>query len=656
MSKKPILEVVGSAIKPKKDLADGGGSGSGGAGGGDDEKHERFSNYLIKNNSFYQEKPTRDGVLVPIKLGDFTCKIIQEIVTDDGLSDTSFLRLEGKRWDGKVLPSVDVLRKSFFSAQAGNWVNEAWGCTVMVSVGNTIQANLRNCIHQYSMQYADIPSNKVYKFTGWKKIDDKWHYLTGSGAITESGLVDTVQVDLGSGHMSRFKLPEALSGESLSLAVDDALALLSVCPSKLHIGAALLASVSRAPLGECHPTDFALWLHGLTGSKKSAIAAIAQAFYGDFTARTFPANWFDSVNDCEMKLHQTKDSIAVVDDFKPSISQTEANKLHAQAERIVRAIGNGSGRGRRGAAMEAKPAPFPRSMVIITAEELPRGASLLGRLLILELTRDDVNNAILTRLQEAASAGRLTGLMSAYIQWLSSRIDEFNVDVPRLVEQCRNETMLKGIATSHPRAPEIYANLVIGLRIFFDFLYEIKAIDLDKAESIGNQAESALLQAFKEQGIYQTEQDEAERFLQLLRAAFSSGNAHVSCRLNQGPPPIRPFIWGWRASGTDQNGTENIKPLGDQIGWYYSAPDKPAEIWLQQDSAFKVVQQFARGQGESILLRPQSLWRRLHGKGFILKTERDPKSDKPLLNVKRMISGRTVRVMVLSADLIESGN
>lgn len=97
MSKKPILEVVGSAIKPKKDLADGGGSGSGGAGGGDDEKHERFSNYLIKNNSFYQEKPTRDGVLVPIKLGDFTCKIIQEIVTDDGLSDTSFLRLEGKR-------------------------------------------------------------------------------------------------------------------------------------------------------------------------------------------------------------------------------------------------------------------------------------------------------------------------------------------------------------------------------------------------------------------------------------------------------------------------------------------------------------------------------------------------------------------------------
>ena len=68
------------------------------------------------------------------------------------------------------------------------------------------------------------------------------------------------------------------------------------------------------------------------------------------------------------------------------------------------------------------------------------------------------------------------------------------------------------------------------------------------------------------------------------------------------------------------------------------------------------MQQFARGQGESILLRPQSLWRRLHGKGFILKTERDPKSDKPLLNVKRMISGRPVRVMVLSADLIESGN
>ena len=382
----------------------------------------------------------------------------------------------------------------------------------------------------------------------------------------------------------------------------------------------------------------------------------AQAFYGDFTARSFPANWSDSVNDCEMKLHQAKDGIAVVDDFKPSVSQTEANKLHAAAERICRGIGNQSGRGRRGSGMEAKAAPFPRSMVIITAEDLPRGQSLLGRLLILELTRADVNNASLTRLQDAANAGHFTGLMSAYLQWLAPRIDQFKKDLPKLVEQCRNAAMLEGIASSHPRAPEIYANLVVGFRTFVDFLCEVQAVDNQQAENLCNEVENNLKQAFREQGAYQVEQDEAERFLQLLRASLSSGNSHVSCRIKQGPPSIRPFGWGWRDSGTDQAGDTILKPMGDLVGWHYEAPDKPAEIWLQQDTAFKVVQQFARSQGDSFLLSPSSLWKRLLEKGFIHKTERDQKTNKPLSTVKRVVCGKKdTRVMVLLAELIESG-
>jgi len=39
------------------------------------------------------------------------------------------------------------------------------------------------------------------------KDHDAWHYLTGSGAITAAGLVGGIEVDLGSGHMSRYQLP-----------------------------------------------------------------------------------------------------------------------------------------------------------------------------------------------------------------------------------------------------------------------------------------------------------------------------------------------------------------------------------------------------------------------------------------------------------------
>ena len=95
--------------------------------------------------------------------------------------------------------------------------------------------------------------------------------------------------------------------------------------------------------------------------------------------------------------------------------------------------------------------------------------------------------------------------------------------------------------------------------------------------------------------------------------------------------------------------------MGDCIGWYSDAAGHAPEVWLQQDSAFKIVQQFARSQGDSFLLSPASLWRRLYEKGLILKTEPDPKSNTPRLNVKRTIAGSSKRVMVLAADLIESG-
>lgn len=100
----------------------------------------------------------------------------------------------------------------------------------------------------------------------------------------------------------------------------------------------------------------------------------------------------------------------MVDDFKPSISQSEAAKLHAMAERLIRNTGNQAGRGRRDANMQAKAAPY-NHLMIVTAEDLPRGQSLLSCLLILGLSRSDVDNVVLTRLQKAAEVGRLSSLM-----------------------------------------------------------------------------------------------------------------------------------------------------------------------------------------------------------------------------------------------------
>ena len=396
--------------------------------------------------------------------------------------------------------------------------------------------------------------------------------------------------------------------------------------------------------------------HGLTGSRKSAIAAIAQAFFGNFTARSFPANWSDTINDAEMKSHQAKDGVFVVDDFKPSVNRVEAEKLHAMAERLIRGTGNQSGRGRRSATMQAQAAPFNRSMMIVTAEDLPRGVSLLGRLLVLELSRDDVDNTVLTQLQAVIHTGRLVGLMSAYLQWLAPRIGQLKSDFPKIVEQLRNGAIRDGLASSHPRAPEIYANLLAGIETFLEFLESAGALDSEQSGVLLGEFESNLQQAFSEQGGYLTEQDEVERFLNLLRAVLSSGNGHIANRLDQRQPKTRPYAWGWRDAGIDLTGEKTFKPLGDCIGWHFDGGANDAsEVWLEPETCFSAVQKFSRSQGQEFQLSAPSLWRRMLECGLLLKTETNGKDRKPRTNVKRTVVGVDKRVLVVSAELIESG-
>jgi len=652
---KPVLELVNNAKKlaPKKPSTTGnGGSGSGST------KQKRFGEYGIVGGAFAQFRMMRvegssDRAESSFPLCNFTARIIEEVLHDDGLTDSSFLRIEGRRADGLFLPVADVPSKNFYSTQ-GSWPNDAWGIKVAVNPGAAKRDNLRFCLHQYSNLEADVPSRIVYKYSGWKKINDLWHYLTGSGAITAAGLVDSVETDLGSGHMTRYALPAPLAGDELRAAINEALQLLTICPNKPHIGAVLLAAVARATLGECHPIDFCIWMHGLTGSRKSELAALCLALFGDFNARRFPANWSDTDNALESKAFQCKDSLYIVDDFKPSVNQAEAAKLHSKAERFIRNTGNQAGRNRLSSSLQAIPAPYNRSMTIATGEDLPKGQSLLGRLLVLELARNDVDNNQLTICQQSAAAGKFAGLMATYIQWLAPRIDQLKQDFPKFVHQYRDKATQDGLTTSHPRAPELYANMVAGCETFTDFLQD-SGLSAERANVLTADIESGLKQAFSEQGAYQSEQDEVRRFIDLLKAAFSSGNCHIAERLKKAPPESHPFFWGWRNVGTDAVGDDMYNPMGDCIGYLNEQTSgKPCEVWLVQDNAFKVAAQFARNQGDSFLLSAPALWRRMVERGLVIQTEPDARTNKPRPTVKRTIAGASMRVMVLSAELFEA--
>ncbi|MFZ2168842.1 MAG: cell wall-binding protein, partial [Methylococcaceae bacterium] len=408
-------------------------------------------------------------------------------------------------------------------------------------------------------------------------------------------------------------------------------------------------------LGECRPSDFAIWINGFTGAHKSSIAAVALSFFGDFIGKDFPGNGSDTAYALMTKLYQAKDTLFVADEFKAAGGPIEKNKMTALVDHLVMSTGNCSGRSRLNADATLKQSPWNRSMTIFTAEDVFGSQSTLARLLILTMAKDDVDLDILTNLQSVAHL--FPSVTSAYIKWLIQRMDRLKVDYPKMVTQSSRVAANAGFAKSHPRASEIYGNLITGLYVFFDFLEDAGAISSEMANVLIGDAETALQQAFLDQGAYQTDQDEVERFLQLLRAVLSSGNGHISCRLNMGPPPTRPYSKGWRDSGTDAIGDKILKPMGDCLGYFCEETESDtAEFWLDQESTFKAIQTFARSQGDALSISLTTLWRRLHEKGYIKKVEPHKGRSLPRLTVKRIVAGQSVRVMVLPASLFEAGD
>jgi hypothetical protein len=81
---------------------------------------------------------------------------------------------------------------------------------------------------------------------------------------------------------------------------------------------------------------------GPTGAGKSELVALMQRAYGrSLDARHLPESWASTANRLERVAHALKDSLFVVDDWLPADERAQR-----EADRLLRAQGNRSGRGR----------------------------------------------------------------------------------------------------------------------------------------------------------------------------------------------------------------------------------------------------------------------------------------------------------------------
>jgi len=570
-------------------------------------------------------KQTKDG-LTEVPITNFTARIITDIEEDDGVETRHLFEIEAT-----VEGRTSRLRVPATQFGLMTWVPEKLGGGAIIHAGPVTRDHARAAIQFLSGRIRQVT---VYTHSGWRQHDGEWVYLTESGGLGAAGLHPNIQVNL----------PDALRGyalpppeeELVKAGVRASLSLLDVAPDELMIP--LLAAAFRAVLED---VDFGIHVAGPTGTFKTAVTALIQQHFGPaMDARHLPGSWSSTANSLEGTAFAAKDTVLVVDDFAPGGTIHDAARLHREADRLFRAQGNRSGRGRMrpdGSLRSPKP---PRGLILSTGEDVPRGESLRARLLVLEVSPGVVDVERLTQAQADGAAGLYAAAMAGFVRWVSGHYDAIRRGFPAQLAKLQDHANKNDL---HRRTPVIVANLTIGWQCFLQFALTIGVIDKAQAIALWEQGWAALGTAAEAQSRHQLASEPTRRFLELVSAAITSGRAHVAGP--GGHDPDRAEAWGWRETiaGTGDWERSVWHPRGDRIGWLDGE-----NLYLDAEAALAAAQRMARDTGDAVNVSVTTLKRRLKEQDLLATVDQARET----ITIRRTLEGAQRHVLHLEAALL----
>ena len=539
------------------------------------------------------------------QLTNFRASVKTSIILDDGVETKREFEIEAEL----------VGRRFQFTIPASEFAGMEWTIQHMGPTAITYPNQrdyARTAIQSFSLMAEE---RHTYTHTGWRKVGGHWLYLHGAGAIGAAGAVAGMDIRL-CGALSRFELRPPQEAAQLARAVRSSLLLADLGPPSVSLP--LRSLTCRAIFGAC---DFSGHLAGETGAFKSELAALEQQHFGAGMNRlNLPGTWCSTGNALEILTFHAKDSLVVIDDFAPQGSVADVGRYHAAADRVFRAVGNHSGRGRLDSTAKLREAKPPRALVLSTGEDIPRGHSIRARLLILEIAKGAINSGKLTECQKHAESGLYAEATAGFVQWIAERYEEIQAYLKRRTAELRSNPL--GVAT-HARTPEIIANLQAAFELYIEFAEKCGAISHTQAEVLIDRCWKALIEAAAAQEKHQAATEPTGRFLSLLRGCLSSGRAHIATRTGTKPDGMAESC-GWRHYGG------NWEPLGDCIGWL-----DHDDLYLEPSTAFRVVQNAGRDNGETLAISEQTLKKRLRERGLLASTD----VKRETLTVRRTIAG-----------------
>lgn len=571
-------------------------------------------NYYISCGSPWWLKRSNQSE-TPVKLANFTAKIIEDVYKDNGAEESRFLKISGRMEDAEGSEPLRTLEVSASEYKNLGWVITGWGIKPQLEVGQNIADHFRRVIAYRS---ADALRRQVFTHSGWRDYQDKKVYLIGTGAINSDNLEAEMDTQL-----SRYRLPKPsitdpndMKNKKVQESFLMSLDFLNV--GRLEALLPLWTSMYLAPLNPFEETSFTVWYQAPTGSFKSVMTALALCHYGDFDYKTLPAAWRDTKNQLEKLLFLCKDCPLIIDDWAPGEDTQAAREMQSKAEYIIRAQGNRQGKGRMRADTSSQIIYRPRGMLITSGEQLPSGQSRNARMLVVPLEKKDINIERLTEAQKTHFA--YAQAMANYIFWISQNWEMVRQEFRDTFEQCRK---LAYSDSKHLRLVDIVAIMTAGLSIAVKHGITTGAVSKDYGKKLVHDGWTI----FNELSNAQDERVNAEkpvvRFIAALRSMLNAKTAVLFRK--------------------DEDARSSLPPGQRFIGWN---DESNGLIYLDPEESYKAVYQHYQKMGEFYGITRIETQRDFDRAGLLEEKGKDG-----LLAVK-WLSGMSNRVMVIKKTVI----
>lgn len=386
----------------------------------------------------------------------------------------------------------------------------------MCTVSTEVQKADDLIVNHVRTQLGALPERHYIMVTGFHRIAGSWVFAhDGAKPPADNIVFETRKTIL----VNRNMLPKGAFleiMEFISISAKLTLMLPLILMAHLSLMFNLFDAAGYVP-------RFLLFLCGRTGSMKTSVSL---ALYRIFAEQpTSPvANFKDTEVALEIKLGEAHGMVVLVDDYRPPVTAVDGKSNLSKLESIVRAVGDRIAKSRSNAELGKAKEFLPTGCVVVTGEDLGGTQSSQNRMLIVPISKGDINGNLLKRFQDDPML--ITTHMDYFLEWVGENGD---LVIDYIKANYDRERSYFAQSLREPRVVDTAVTLMLTASILHSYGDFIGAID--KGSGVQRLAEwrDAILQACIHSEGVSKEQDPVAMYLQAFFDMCDRKEIEVAC-------------------------------------------------------------------------------------------------------------------------------